>query len=241
MSLSRVSPLANNAQDPSDARPGPHARSASELKDIIETERLGVPFLLWRDASGVQQIFSLGGRQRLTVGRRDSNDLVLVGDSEVSRAHAQLELVGGEWTIADDGLSSNGTYVNAVRIVNRKRLRAGDVIRLGTTLLEYRSPLEGGTAATSAGTHLPIVDSITDTQRKVLVALCRPYKDGGAYATPASNNQIASEVFLGVDSVKNHLRILFQRFSIADLPQNQKRARLVECAFQWGLVSERDL
>lgn len=44
----------------------------------------------------------------------------------------------------------------------------------------------------------------------------------------------------GIDAVKNHLRLVFQRFEIAGLPQNQKRARLVECAFQWGLVSERD-
>ena len=48
-------------------------------------------------------------------------------------------------------------------------------------------------------------------------------------------------MFLSVDAVKTHLRTLFQRFEIGDLPQNQKRARLVECAFQWGLVSERDL
>jgi hypothetical protein len=44
-----------------------------------------------------------------------------------------------------------------------------------------------------------------------------------------------------VDAVKTHLGTLFKRFEIADLPQNQKRARLVECSFQWGLVSEKDL
>ena len=94
---------------------------------------------------------------------------------------------------------------------------------------------------TDSAMYLPKVESLTETQRKILVALCRPYKSGEAYATPASNNQSASEVFLGLDAVKNHLRVLFQRFEIGDLPQNQKRARLVECAFQWGLVSERDL
>ena len=71
--------------------------------------------------------------------------------------------------------------------------------------------------------------------------LCRPFKDTAGFATPASNREIAQEVFLGVDAVKMHLRILFKRFQIGDLPQNQKRARLVECAFQWGLISERDL
>jgi hypothetical protein len=82
---------------------------------------------------------------------------------------------------------------------------------------------------------------MSDTQRRILIALCRPYKAGPGFAAPASNNDVAAEVFLSVDAVKTHLRILFKRFEISDLPQNQKRARLVECAFQSGLVTERDL
>jgi hypothetical protein len=222
-------------------QPAPHARSAVELKEIIEAERQGLPFLLWRDMAGRQHILSLGGRGHATMGRRASSDIALFDDGEASRTHAELALVGEDWTVTDDGLSRNGTFVNGVRITQRRRLADGDVLRLGRTLLEYRAPAEGSTAATSSVSYLPTVESLSPTQRKVLLALCRPYKSGGAYATPASNNQIASEVFLGVDAVKNHLRLLFQRFEIADLPQNQKRARLVECAFQWGLVSEREL
>lgn len=219
----------------------PHAHSASELKEIIEAERQRMPFLLWRDGEGVQRVQTLDGGGRLTVGRRSSNDLVLADDGEVSRVHAELELVGDEWAVVDDGLSRNGTFVNGVRIAARRRLADGDVMRFGKTLVEYRCPTEGSTALTSSGTHIPTVDSLSDTQRRILVALCRPYKTGREFATPASNNEVASEVFLSVDAVKTHLRALFQRFEIADLPQNQKRARLVECAFQWGLVSERDL
>jgi pSer/pThr/pTyr-binding forkhead associated (FHA) protein len=200
-----------------------------------------MPFLLWRDSIGVQQILGLAGLQHVTVGRRTSNTVVLSGDGEVSRTHAELELVGEDWTVTDDGLSHNGTYVNGVRIAQRRRLKDGDIMRFGLVVVEYRCPNEGSTAVTVSGPLLQKVERLTNVQRKILVALCRPYKSGGGYATPASNNQIASEVFLGVDAVKNHLRILFQRFEIADLPQNQKRAALVECAFQWGLVSERDL
>jgi hypothetical protein len=233
--------LSDDTQEHSAVRPAPHARSPVELKRIIEAERNGMPFLLWRDSTGTQQIFGLDGREHVTLGRRSSNTVVLVGDGEVSRTHAQLELVGEDWTITDDGLSHNGTYVNGVRITQRKRLKDGDILRFGLTVVEYRCPNEGSAAVTVSGSFIPKVDSLTDIQRKILVALCRPYMSSGPYATPASNNQIASEVFLGVDAVKNHLRILFQRFEIADLPQNQKRARLVECAFQWGLVSEREL
>jgi hypothetical protein len=85
------------------------------------------------------------------------------------------------------------------------------------------------------------VSSLSSTQRLILTALCRPYKQDTPYATPASNLQIAAEVFLSVDAVKTHLRTLFQKFHIEDLPQNQKRTKLVERAFALGIVSRRDL
>ncbi len=201
-----------------------------------------MPFLLWRDAAGTQHIASLATLARATVGRRASCDVLLAHDGEVSRLHAAFEAIGEEWAIVDDGLSRNGTFVNGARISGRRRLADGDVLRFGRTLVEYRSPAEGSTAMTSAAAaDLPTIDSLSDTQRRILIALCRPYKSARAFATPASNNEIAAEVFLSVDAVKTHLRTLFARFDIATLPQNQKRARLVECAFHWGLVSERDL
>jgi hypothetical protein len=223
------------------SQPAPHARSAREIKEIIETERTGAPFLVWRSGSGEQNIVSLDSRARATVGRGSSCDLVLSDDTEVSRTHAELELVGEEWAVVDDGLSRNGTYVNNVRISGRKRLADRDVMRFGATAVEYRCSSEPSAAVTSAAAYLPLIEATSDTQRRILVALCRPYKAGAGFATPASNSDIAEEVFLSVDAVKTHLRTLFRRFEISDLPQNQKRARLVECAFQLGLVTERDL
>jgi len=63
----------------------------------------------------------------------------------------------------------------------------------------------------------------------------------GPYATPATNRDIAEEVFLSVDAVKTHLRTLFGKFGVEDLPQNQKRVKLVEFALQSGTVTPRDL
>ena len=57
---------------------------------------------------------------RLTIGRRPSNDVALDWDSEVSRVHAALERIGEDWTVVDDGLSHNGTYRQ-----RRARDRAG--------------------------------------------------------------------------------------------------------------------
>ena len=59
--------------------------------------------------------------------------------------------------------------------------------------------------------------------------------------TPAPNEQIATELFLSVDAVKKHLRVLFEKFGVAELPQIEKRTRLVERAFAAGIVTEHDL
>ena len=222
--------------------PAPYGWSVSELQRIIQTERLGFPFLVWRDNGGNLQILSLAQYARLSVGRHADNDLPLSDDGEVSRTHAELERVGPEWALTDDGLSRNGTWLNEKRLAGRQRLTDRDRIRFGRTTIEYRRPAGDGVELTATATaeQAGMAAPLTDTQRRVLVALCRPFKDGGAYATPATNSQIAAEVFLGVDAVKNHLRLLFARFGLAALPQNQKRARLVETAMRTGLVSPRD-
>jgi DNA-binding NarL/FixJ family response regulator len=73
----------------------------------------------------------------------------------------------------------------------------------------------------------------------VLVALCRPLKDS-AYASPATNKEIADEVHLSVDAVKAHLRVVFERLGLEDVPQNQKRARLAALALVNGMVRQHD-
>jgi len=62
-------------------------------------------------------------RPSLTVGRRESCDIVL-RFSNVSGQHCQLSLEGGYWFVQDNN-SQNGTKVNHARIV-RKRLDPGD-------------------------------------------------------------------------------------------------------------------
>jgi Bacterial regulatory proteins, luxR family len=113
--------------------------------------------------------------------------------------------------------------------------------RAGGTSLLFRDPLHRKAGVTVVTLETEAQARLSDAQRRVLVALCRPFKDGDAYASPPPNQQIAEELFLGVDTVKTHLRALFARFEIEDLPQNQKRLKLVEIALKSGVVSPRDL
>jgi len=225
----------------------PHAnptweQSASELKRQIELERDEQPFLILRTEEGEQQLVPLAGRTRLTIGRGDEVDVSIEGDEGVSRLHAELELVGGSWLVVDDGLSTNGTFVEGERIGARRRLADRELISVGGTGILYRDPVASeGPGPTVAAIDTATVQTLSETQRKVLIALCRPYATGDSFATPATNREIAEAVFLSVDAVKGHLRVLFDRFGLADLPQNEKRARLAEQALRSGAVRVSDL
>jgi pSer/pThr/pTyr-binding forkhead associated (FHA) protein len=216
--------------------------SPRELGERIAAERSGGPFLLYRDGDGVQVIVPLDEQEdRITIGRRPSNEVALDWDSEVSRVHAALERTGEEWTLVDDGLSHNGTYVAGERVTARRRLRDGDVIAVGATTIAYCAPAQSSTSmatVTSVGPH--VAELLTPAQRRVLIALCRPFRDS-TYSTPATNQQIADELVVSVDAVKSNLRALFSVFGVDDLPQNQKRASLALRALRTGVISRRDL
>jgi pSer/pThr/pTyr-binding forkhead associated (FHA) protein len=185
-------------------------------------------------------VLGTGGPPR-TLGRRAEMDVSIAWDSEVSGLHAELQGYSGEWAIADDGLSRNGTFVNGHRINGRHRLRDGDRIRVGQTIIAYRAGPSKVSAATVLTPDRPAVGELTQNQRRVLIALCRPYRDDSTFATPATNQQIAAELFLSVEAVKMHLRTLFVKFELGELPQNEKRARLAECALRYGAITQRDL
>ena len=218
----------------------PHASSPAELKARLEAERRGAPFLLYRDAEGRQHIAELDADvARLTIGRRADSDVALAWDAEVSRVHAELERVGRDWALIDDGLSRNGSYVNGARMLGRHRLEDGDRLCFGETVVLYRDPGDGNSHSTSPLPASALTMPLTPTQHKVLIALCRPVNES-AFASPATNREIAEEIFLSVDAVKAQLRVLFERFGLQDLPQNQKRARLAASTLVGGLLSPRD-
>jgi hypothetical protein len=107
-------------------------------------------------------------------------------------------------------------------------------------VLVFRNPRAHDSNATKPSAGLRTVVSLTDAQRRVLAALCEPFRESAAFVTPPSNEQIAGELHLSVDAVKKHLRALFEKFEVAHLPQNEKRARLVERAFAGGFVADRE-
>jgi len=223
------------------AKPSTHAPTGSDLEASVEAELAGRPFLIYRDDRDTQQLFLFtSDAASATVGREPPSDLLLDWDEQVSRLHARLERVDDEWEVFDDGLSRNGTFLNGERLSGRCRLTDGDILRFGTTTVTFRSPQREQPGTADAGLT-PAAVGLSTTQRRVLMALCRPHEAGTGSTSPPSDQQIADELFLSVGAVKTHLRVLCAKLGVEQLPQNETRALLVERALSAGLISERDL
>jgi pSer/pThr/pTyr-binding forkhead associated (FHA) protein len=74
----------------------------------------------------------------LTVGRGGNNDVSLPEDDYASTRHARFEpRRDGVW-VSDVG-STNGTFVNGIRLTRERRLAPGDVVRVGETDLRFET------------------------------------------------------------------------------------------------------
>jgi FHA domain len=72
----------------------------------------------------------------VTVGRAEENDFVLDADEFASVRHARIEpRRDGVWLKDLD--STNGTFLNGVKLTRPQKLTPGDVIRIGATDMRY--------------------------------------------------------------------------------------------------------
>jgi pSer/pThr/pTyr-binding forkhead associated (FHA) protein len=81
------------------------------------------------------EVFTLDSHP-LTIGRASNNDVSMPDDEYASGRHARFEpRRDGIW-VEDIG-STNGTFVNGIRLTRERKLTPGDVIRVGETDLRF--------------------------------------------------------------------------------------------------------
>ena len=100
-----------------------------------EPERTPVQTLVLLNAQGgdVDSVSLAGG---VTMGRRPGCEVVLQ-DTYASQMHAKVYPRNGVWILEDLG-STNGTYVNQVRVTGTVSVNVGDRVRIGNTEMELR-------------------------------------------------------------------------------------------------------
>jgi two-component system NtrC family sensor kinase len=116
-----------------------------------------------------------------TLVGRDSRQLPLT-DNTVSRRHCELiPADDGSWTLRDLG-SSNGSYVNGIRITNRHLLKLGDQLRVGRSLMVFGAQpgvtrASGGKvnlAGEEAGMDSAIMHTIQSSDDSMVLAVPEP-------------------------------------------------------------------
>ena len=206
----------------------------AELAQRLAAQRRGAPLLVYLDGDGRQQLVELGdGLRTVCIGRDPAAEVPLTWDTEVSRAHAIVERIAGSWTLVDDGLSRNGTFLGGRRLHGRRPLRDGDAITVGRTTLVFVAA--DAEARTTQATRYGEPPPLSPAQRRILEALCAPVGDD-RFAAPASNREIADRLVLSVETVKSHLQALFEHFDVQDMPPTRKRNELVRRAFERGAL-----
>ena len=81
----------------------------------------------------------------VTIGRYTGNTII-IPDEQVSRVHARLTKAGDGYNIEDLD-SSNGLFVNSVRVAHPTPLASGDLVRLGTSVVMLYEAFESGAIA----------------------------------------------------------------------------------------------
>jgi FHA domain len=199
------------------------------------------PFVVLHDAAGKERTVVLDGSRPATIGRRAEADVALPWDREVSRLHAELRRVAGVWTISDDGLSQNGTYVNELRLVGRRRLGDGDLIRVGRTRITFRDPTGNDGLLTLLPGELTAATAFSDQQHAVLRELCRPLAIDGDGVAPSSDEAIAVALGIPVGDVAAEMLAFYSAFGLTDSDEQEARVDVARMALGAGIVSFEDL
>jgi hypothetical protein len=75
-------------------------------------------------------------KEKTTIGRAEGSDIALFGDSSVEKTHASIILDGGRYFL-EDLQTPGGSFVNDQKVVGRAPLTAGDLIRVGKSVLRF--------------------------------------------------------------------------------------------------------
>ncbi|MDQ1373467.1 MAG: hypothetical protein QOJ09_805 [Actinomycetota bacterium] len=145
---------------------------------------------------------------RLTLGRADSNNLP-IKDEAVSRVHASVERIAGQYVLRDLG-SSNGTLVNGERIIADRTLHPDDEITVGHTRIVFRGPADDLAETLS----IPVGTAVGLGDRGTLIMLCRALATAGEPDEPITRRRLAESLSLNETQLEEQLEVLYSQLGL---------------------------
>ena len=189
--------------------PSLHEASPAELRARIEAERAGKCPWIVRDPVGGQRILALEpARAPLSIGRDSFATFAWPG---TARSRACTPSCTGRAATGPCGTTASratGTFGNGDP--DHGHLppagRRSSAVRHDPADLPHSRRGRGDAATQTSVPASGAAPPVSGAQRRVAVALCRPFGQGGAFASPATNQEIADDLVLSVPAVKTHLR-----------------------------------
>lgn len=161
----------------------------------------------------------------IRVGRDPSNNIAL-HDTEVSRHHAEIRKVENDYVISDLN-SSNGTYINGLR-VRTQHLAGGDQLQLGGTLLLYTGPAEESRENLS---DVVRIGAASDSDDRSHIVHSLPQQEGSRMIAPGGD--LSQNSWLA--QARGNLQIMYGTALAVShtLDIDQLLQRIMELIFDW--------
>ncbi|MCS7010796.1 MAG: FHA domain-containing protein [Anaerolineales bacterium] len=151
------------------------------------------------------KVYPLDG-EVITIGREPSN-MIAINDAEVSRRHARLEKRGTAYIIQDLG-STNGTFVNGVRISGAQVLNPGDQVSLGENIhLIYEAVVDPNATMVSSAKAMPATAAPAPRPATPPPPAPRPAVPPPS-AAPVYSGQVPAAPFTPAPAKKSNVKIV---------------------------------
>ena len=155
--------------------------------------------------------FDLPGEEVINLGR--SSEYAPLTDLTVSRRHAHLEHTRDGWFLFDEG-ASNGVFINGVKIDRRGKVKVGDQIRLGSTLLVFGAPNQSVTVSMNPDVDVrnitkpgdsAIISTVPSSDDSVILAAPEPSAAAMAHFRVLLQVATALSAIFDIDQILNRV------------------------------------
>ena len=153
--------------------------------------------------------FDLPTDEVISLGR--SSELVPLTDLTVSRRHAHLEHTRQGWMLWEEG-SSNGVFINGIKVNKAAKVKIGDQIRMGSTLLVFGSPTQAVTVSSNSAIDVKgetkpgdsaIVSTVASSEDSVVLAAPEPSAAAMAHFRVLLQVSTALSAMFDIDQILN--------------------------------------